>query len=54
MRLLSQGQDALAISEALTISQNTVRTHLQNIFSKLGAHSRLEAVVFARSRALIP
>lgn len=53
LSLLAQGQDASAIADRLTISANTVRTHLQNIFTKLGAHSRLEAVVLARSRGVI-
>ena len=52
--LLAEGRDAVAIADSLTISGNTVRTHLQNIFAKLGAHSKLEAVVLARSRGLIP
>lgn len=53
LRLLSEGVDAVAIADSLTISGNTVRTHLQNIFAKLGAHSKLEAVVLARSRGFI-
>lgn len=53
LNLLAMGKDAVAIADELTISANTVRTHLQNIFSKLGAHSRLEAVVLARSRGAI-
>lgn len=53
LRLLAEGKDMLAIAEALTISANTVRTHLQNVFAKLGAHSKLEAVVIARSRGVI-
>lgn len=53
LSLLAEGKDATVIADALTISSNTVRTHLQNIFSKLGAHSKLEAVVLARSRGMI-
>lgn len=53
LRLLARGRDTLAMADDLTISANTVRTHLQNIFSKLGAHSKLEAVTFARERGLI-
>ena len=44
---------AQAIADTLTISANTVRTHLQNIFSKLGAHSKLEAVATATARGLL-
>ena len=53
LRLLAQGKDSQAIADELTISANTVRTHLQNIFSKLGAHSKLEAVATATARGLL-
>lgn len=53
LRLLAQGKDAQSIADELTISANTVRTHLQNIFSKLGAHSKLEAVATATARGLL-
>lgn len=53
LRLLAQGKESQSIADELTISANTVRTHLQNIFSKLGAHSKLEAVTTARARGLV-
>ncbi len=53
LKLLAQGRDSQAIADELTISANTVRTHLQNIFSKLGAHSKLEAVATATARGLL-
>jgi len=53
LRLLAQGHDGLAVAQDLAISQNTVRTHLQNIFNKLGAHSKLEAVTIANRRRLL-
>jgi DNA-binding NarL/FixJ family response regulator len=53
LRLVAQGKDSQAIADELTISANTVRTHLQNIFSKLGAHSKLEAVATATARGLL-
>jgi len=53
LRLLAQGKDSQAIADELTISANTVRTHLQNIFSKLGVHSKLEAVAAATARGLL-
>lgn len=53
LRLLARGRDTVAIAGDLTISSNTVRTHIQNIFTKLGAHSKLEAVTIAGSRGLL-
>ena len=53
LRLLARGKDMQAIADELTISSNTVRTHLQNIFGKLGAHSKLEAVSMANRRGLL-
>lgn len=53
LRLLARGRDTLAMADELTISANTIRTHIHNIFTKLGAHSKLEAVTMARDRGLI-
>jgi PAS domain S-box-containing protein len=53
LRLLARGERTSAISRRLFISVATVRNHAQNILSKLGAHSRLEAVAIAfRSGAM--
>ena len=41
---LSLGHDNATVARALRMSPNTVRTHVQNILSKLGVHSKLEAV----------
>jgi DNA-binding NarL/FixJ family response regulator len=42
---LSNGWSNKQIAAALDIKPNTVRVHLQNIFPKLGVHSRFEAIV---------
>lgn len=52
LRLLAEGADNAAIARALVISPQTARTHIQNILSKLGAHSRLEAVAFTRGSGI--
>jgi len=55
LRLLARGESTPAIARRLFISAATVRNHAQNILTKLGAHSRLEAVALAfHSRALGP
>ena len=43
--LLVKGYRYKEIAEALTISFETVRSHLKNIYDKLHVHSRTEAVV---------
>lgn len=50
LRHLTEGLGREDLAEQLHVSRNTVRTHLQNLMSKLGVHSTLEAVVMARSR----
>lgn len=47
LRLLSEGANRKDIARALRISDETARTHLQNVRRKLGVHSRLEAAAFA-------
>ena len=41
------------IASALYLSSNTVKTHIQALYRKLGAHSRDEAVAVARRDQLI-
>jgi two-component system, NarL family, nitrate/nitrite response regulator NarL len=45
--MLVEGLDTAAIMAKLNVSRTTVRTHLQAVLTKLGVHSRLEAVSFA-------
>jgi len=47
LRLIAEGAGTRAIAEALSISLNTVRTHVRNLLRKMEGHSRLEAVVRA-------
>jgi two-component system NarL family response regulator len=53
LNLLAQGGDNDAIAQALVISPQTARTHIQNVLGKLGVHSRLEAAAFARRNDLM-
>jgi DNA-binding NarL/FixJ family response regulator len=46
---LAQGIGRREVADQLHMSPNTVRTHAQNIMSKLGVHSTLEAVALTRS-----
>lgn len=47
LELVAKGMSSREIGKKLFISERTVHTHLDNIFTKLGVHSRTEAVVHA-------
>ena len=48
LRGLAAGAHGKDLAARLGISPNTLRTHVQNIMLKLGVHSRMEAISFAR------
>lgn len=52
LRLLTEGLNTSATAERLHVSPATIRNHVQNIFGKLGLHSRLEAVAYAAQQRL--
>lgn len=52
LQLLAAGQRNRAIAAKLHISENTVKFHLRNIFRKVGASSRTEAIAMAHSKGL--
>lgn len=47
LALLVEGLDTAAMTLRLGVSTTTVRSHVQALLTKLGVHSRLEAVTFA-------
>jgi DNA-binding NarL/FixJ family response regulator len=47
LQLLAEGLDSRGIAERLNISVKTERHHAASILAKFGAHSRLQALVFA-------
>lgn len=51
---LVNGAAGPEIARTLRVSVGTVRTHLHNVFGKLGVHSRLEAVSVARAAGMRP
>jgi DNA-binding CsgD family transcriptional regulator/pimeloyl-ACP methyl ester carboxylesterase len=53
LRLLAVGRSNQQIADDLTISLNTVRRHVSNIFTKIGASNRVEAASYARRHGLI-
>jgi PAS domain S-box-containing protein len=53
LRLMSSGANTKLMAERLHVSPATVRNHVQNVFGKLGVHSRLEAVAYATHHGLL-
>lgn len=54
LRLVATGVSNKEIAHQLFISSNTVKVHLRNIFSKIGATSRTEAALYAVRIGLVP
>jgi DNA-binding CsgD family transcriptional regulator len=53
LRLLTEGYTNIKISTMLSISNNTVKRHVDNIFNKLGVNDRTQAAVLAVRNKLI-
>ncbi len=53
LRLMAEGSPSRAVAAELGISYTTVRTHIRSLGSKLGVHSKLEAIIKARELGLI-
>ena len=54
LRLLVTGASNKLIAARLTLSENTVRTHISHILQKLDVQSRGEAVAVALQHGLVP
>ncbi len=53
LKLIAQGYTNRQIGELLSISVRTVEGHRGNLSEKLGLHSRVELVRYAREHGLI-
>jgi LuxR family transcriptional regulator, maltose regulon positive regulatory protein len=53
LRFLPTNLSAPEVADQLSVSVNTVRTHMRHMYEKLGAHSRTEAVEQARNLGLL-
>jgi DNA-binding NarL/FixJ family response regulator len=53
VRLLAEGCTNEEISDRLFISPATVKTHLSNVYAKLGARNRYDAVVKSTQRGIL-
>lgn len=54
LTLLAAGHSYEDIGVALTLSVNTIRTHVRTLYERLGASTKVEAVVAAIDLGLIP
>jgi DNA-binding NarL/FixJ family response regulator len=53
LRLIAEGNANKQIAAQLSISEETVKSRVKNILSKLGAHDRTQAVTIALKRGII-
>jgi LuxR family maltose regulon positive regulatory protein len=53
LRLLDSSLTSVEIGRELYLSQNTIRTHIRNIYSKLSVHGRIEAIRKAKELDLL-
>jgi two-component system, NarL family, response regulator len=53
LRLIGEGNANKQIADKLSIAETTVKNHISNIFSKLGANDRAHAVTIALQRGII-
>jgi len=53
LTLLAEAASSQEIAHRLSVSSNTVRTHIQNVLTKLQVHSRLEAAAFAVRHGIV-
>ena len=54
LRLIAAGQSNKEIARTLVIAPGTVKKHTNNIYGKLGVHSRTQALVQAKTLNLLP
>jgi LuxR family maltose regulon positive regulatory protein len=53
LRYLPTNLTAAGIASEISVSVNTVKTHMRSIYMKLDAHSRTQAVEYARDLGLL-
>ncbi|TMK22400.1 MAG: response regulator transcription factor [Actinobacteria bacterium] len=53
LRMLAEGRSMKDIARHLDVSEHTIRTHMQNLYAKLGCHSRVDIVNFATRHGVV-
>jgi len=54
LRLIAEGCTNREIADRLVVALSTVKTHINNLYGKLGVQSRTQALARARSLGLLP
>lgn len=54
LSLIALGHSNAMIAEELMVAETTVKSHVSNIFVKLGAKNRAEASLYAHRSGLVP
>ena len=52
LRLVADGLENKGIADTLYVSRNTVKTHMRNIYSKIGVNGRTQAAIWAMRHGL--
>lgn len=53
LRLIAEGHSNQQIARALVVAESTIKTHLNNIYTKLNVNSRLQALTKAHASGLL-
>lgn len=52
LKLIAAGLENRRIADRLSVSHNTIKTHMRNIYSKLGVNDRTQAAIWALRNGL--